>query len=165
MDKLKYIPGDLVMTNGVPLGSAKDVVYRVTSSDPSKTLELDYGTVLKGVVCLENIEGTEIGDKGYLFCDCCAWVDNIVPIPLTPEILEKNGWKLHKHHERNSYDDVSWSSYHKPAETNISLRFYQEEKAFFLFLYEQEISETPIRYIHQLQHLLYGLGINHEMNV
>lgn len=166
MDKLKYIPGDLVMTNGVPLGSAKDVVYRVTSSDPSKTLKLDDGTVvLKGVVCLENIEGTEIGDKGYLFCDCCAWVNNIVPIPLTPEILEKNGWKLHKHHERNSYDDVSWSSYHKPAETNISLRFYQEEKAFFLFLYAQEISETPIRYIHQLQHLLYGLGINHEMNV
>lgn len=166
MDKLKYIPGDLVMTNGVPLGSAKDVVYRVTSSDPSKTLKLDDGTVvLKGVVCLENIEGTEIGDKGYLFCDCCAWVNNVVPIPLTPEILEKNGWKLHKHHERNSYDDVSWSSYHKPAETNISLRFYQEEKAFFLFLYAQEISETPIRYIHQLQHLLYGLGINHEMEV
>lgn len=153
------------MTNGLPLGTAKDVVYIVTSSDPSKALELDYGTVLKGVVCLENIEGTEIGDKGYLLCDCCAWVHNIVPIPLTPEILEKNGWKLHKHHERNSYDDVSWSSYHKPAETNISLRFYQEEKAFFLFLYAQEISETPIRYIHQLQHLLYGLGINHEMEV
>lgn len=53
MDKLEYIPGDLVMTNGVPLGTAKDVVYRVTSSDPSKTLELDDGTVLKGVVCLE----------------------------------------------------------------------------------------------------------------
>lgn len=165
MDKLEYIPGDLVMTNGVPLDTAKDVVYRVTSSDPSKTLNLEYGTVPKGVVCLEKIEGTEIGDKGYLFCDCCAWVGNIVPIPLTPGILEKNGWKLHEHHERNSYDDVSWSSYHKPAETNISLRFYQEEKAFFLFLYEQEISETPIRYIHQLQHLLYGLGINHEMNV
>lgn len=165
MDKLEYIPGDLVMTNGLPLGTAKDVVYIVTSSDPSKTLESDYGTVLKGVVFLENIEGMEIEDKRCLFCDFCAWVDNIVPIPLTPEILEKNGWKLHKHHERNSYDDVSWSSYHKPAETNISLRFYQEEKAFFLFLYEQEISETPIRYIHQLQHLLFGLGINHEMDV
>ena len=57
MEEVKYIPGDLVMTNGVPLGTAKDVVYRVTSSDPSKTLELDDGTVLKGVVCLENIEG------------------------------------------------------------------------------------------------------------
>lgn len=38
MEEVKYIPGDLVMTNGVPLGTAKDVVYRVTSSDPSKTL-------------------------------------------------------------------------------------------------------------------------------
>ena len=43
MDKLEYIPGDLVMTNGVPLGTAKDVVYRVTSSDPSKILKLDDG--------------------------------------------------------------------------------------------------------------------------
>ena len=86
-------------------------------------------------------------------------------VPITPEILEKNGWKLHKHHKRDSYDDVSWSSYHKPAETNISLRFYTEEKAFFLFLYAEEISETPIRYIHQLQHLLFGLGLNSEMEV
>ena len=83
MDKLEYIPGDLVMTNGVPLGTAKNVVYRVVSSDPSKTLELDDGTVLKGVVCLENIEGAEFGDKGYLLGDSCAWVKDIVPIPLT----------------------------------------------------------------------------------
>ena len=57
------------------------------------------------------------------------------------------------------------SGYHKPAETNISLIFYPEEEAFFIFLYAQEISETPIRYIHQLQHFLFGLGLNHEMEV
>lgn len=89
MNKLEYIPGDLVMTNGVPLGTAQNVVYRVTSSDPSKTLELDDGTVLKGVVCLENIEGSEFGEKGYL---SGAWVKDIVPINLVPAILEKNGW-------------------------------------------------------------------------
>lgn len=93
MDKLEYIPGDLVMTNGVPLGTAQNVVYRVTSSDPSKTLKLDDGTVLKGVVCLENIEGAVFGEKGYLLGDSCAWVKDIVPIPLTPEILDKNGWR------------------------------------------------------------------------
>lgn len=54
-------------------------------------------------------------------------VNVIKGIPLTSEILEKNGWKLLKHHKRNSYDDVPWTSYHKPAETNISLRFYPEE--------------------------------------
>ena len=92
MDKLEYIPGDLVMTNGVPIGTAKDVVYRVTSSDPSKTLKLGDGTVLKGVVRLENLEGAEFGNKGYLLAECCAWVKDIVPTPLTPEILEKNGY-------------------------------------------------------------------------
>ena len=91
MNGLEYIPGDLVMTNGLPLGTAQNVVYRVTSSDPSKTLKLDDGTVLKGVVFLENIEGVEFGEKGYLSGDCCAWVKDIVPINLVPAILEKNG--------------------------------------------------------------------------
>ena len=86
-------------------------------------------------------------------------------VPITPKILEKNGWKFLKHHERDNYDDVSWSSHHKPAETNISLILYIEEEAFFPFLYAQEISEKPIRYIHQLQHLLFGLGLNSEMEV
>ena len=94
MDNLEYIPKDLVMTNGVPLGTAKNVVYRVTSSDPEKTLELDDGTVLKGVVRLENIEGAEFGNKGYLSGDCCAWVKDIVPIPLTPKIIEKYGFEV-----------------------------------------------------------------------
>lgn len=92
-------------------------------------------------------------------------VNIIEGIPLTKEILEKNEWKLHKHHKRDSYDDVSWSSYHKPEETNISLRFYPEEKAFFLFLYAQEISETPIRYVHQFQHLLFGLELNSKIDI
>lgn len=87
-------------------------------------------------------------------------VNEIEGIPLTKEILEKNEWKLHKHRKRDSYDDVSWSSYRKPEETNISLRFYPEEKAFFLFLYTEEISETPIRYVHQFQHILWALDNN-----
>ena len=89
----------------------------------------------------------------------------LLGVPLTPKILEKNGWKFLKHHKSNSYDDVSWDSYHKPAETNISLILYIEEEAFFPFLYAQEISEKPIRYIHQLQHLFFGIGLNSKMEV
>lgn len=92
-------------------------------------------------------------------------VNEIEGIPLTKEILKKNGWKFCRHHKRDRYDDTSWSSYHKPEETNISLRFYPEEKAFFLFLYAQEISETPIRYVHQFQHLLFGLELNSKIEI
>lgn len=169
MDKLEYIPGDLVMTNGVPLGTAKDVVYRVTSSDPSKTLKLDDGTVLKGVVRLENLEGVEFGDKGFLFGDCCAWVKDIVPIPLTPEILEKNGWK--KEAMSKGVKIRNWV-YTKPD---------IEEYGYFPIYIEKGIGKefdvypftdnnvckqiAYIKYVHQLQHLLFGLGINHKMEV
>ena len=150
MDKLEYIPGDLVMTNGVPLGTAKDVVYRVTSSDPSKTLELDDGTVLKGVVCLENIEGAEFGEKGYLFGDSCAWVKDIVPIPITPEILKKNEW---------AYDGATWIF----KKGNISIFILLDDKTYAAHILGVRVLE--FHFVHQLQHLLFGLGIKHEMEV
>lgn len=150
MDKLEYIPGDLVMTNGVPLGTAKDVVYRVTSSDPSKTLKLDDGTVLKGVVCLENIEGAELGDKGFLSGDCCAWVKDIVPINLVPDILEKNGWE---------------KLYEKFFEKNVNNIRLTIELSENIYVAINRIFIMEIHYIHELQHLLFGLGINHEMEV
>ena len=86
-------------------------------------------------------------------------------VPLTFKILEKNGWVLYKHHIRNNYDDVSWIIYNKPAELKISLVYYIEEEAFFLFIYGEEISDIPIKYVHQVQHILYGLGLDSSMVV
>lgn len=152
MDKLEYIPGDLVMTNGVPLGTAKDVVYRVTSSDPSKTLKLDDGTVLKDVVCLENIEGAEFGEKGYLLGDCCAWVKDIVPINLEPAILEKNGWKVSS--------ECKWI-YVK--EDNVKIFRLLDDIHYAAYIGFVRLLE--FQHIHQLQHLFFGLGLNSEMEV
>lgn len=151
-NKLEYIPGDLVMTNGVPLGTAQNVVYRVTSSDPSKTLELDNGTVLKGVVCLENIEGAEFGEKGYLSGDCCAWVKDIVPVNLVPAILEKNGWKVSS--------ECKWI-YVK--EDNVKIFRLLDDIHYAAYIGFVRLLE--FQHIHQLQHLLFGLGLNSEMEV
>ena len=150
MNKLEYIPGDLVKTNGVPLGTEKYIVYSVTSSDPEKTLELDDGTVLKGVVCLENIEGAEFGDKGYLFGDCCAWVKDIEPIPITPEILNKNEWK---------YDGATWIL----KKENIYIFILLDDKTYAAYISGVRVLE--FHFVHQLQHLLFGLGLNSEMEV
>lgn len=81
-------------------------------------------------------------------------------VPLTAEILEKNGWKLYKYHKRSNYDDVSWIIYNKPADLKISLVYYIDEEAFFLFIYAEEISDIPIKYVHQVQHILWILGKN-----
>lgn len=155
MDKL-YIPGDLVMTNGVPSGTSKNVVYRVTSSDPSKTLRLDDGTVLKGVVRLENIEGAKFGEKGYLFGDCCAWVKYIAPIPITPDILEKNWWK-----------DDGYGWYRLP--TKRAYLYITKDittlDEFLVCVCLDRHNLASINFVHQLQHLLFGLGINHKIEV
>ena len=153
MNKVEYIPGDLVMTNGVPLGTEQDVVYRVTSSDPSKTLKLDDGTVMKGVVRLENLEGLEFGDKGFLFGDCCAWVKDIVPIPLTPEILEKNGWKFYH------------GFYCSPNEEGVGMRLSSQTGYVWNACTSQMLLRSDINSVSDLQHLLFGLGLNSEMEV
>lgn len=168
MDKLDYIPGDLVMTNGAPLGTAKDVVYRVTSSDPTKTLELDDGTVMKGVVRLENLEGVEFGDKGYLFGDCCAWVKDIVPIPITQKILSKNKWEVNAiDYDYSIKDKLHFRAFPiDRKEGRIKLDVYNNIAPSDSYdVCQDDFYLGDISYVHDLQHLLFGLGINHEMEV
>lgn len=145
MDKLEYIPGDLVMTNGVPLGTAKNVVYRVVMSDTSKTLRRSDGTTLKGTVRLDNYEAKELGYKGYLLAECGAWVKDIIPIPLTTEIFEKNRW------EKDDCDNYMITPY-------IYIRKGQgHSKYFHIYIGDEYI--TGVRYAHELNHILRPLRI------
>ena len=89
----------------------------------------------------------------------------LLGVPLTFKILEKNGWKLYKHHIRSYYDDITWIVYHKPSELEISLVFYVEENVFFLFVYGEQISGIPIKYVHQLQHILWVLTNNTNLKI
>lgn len=165
MNKLEYIPGDLVMTNGVPIGTKKGVAYVVTASDPSRTLTLKDGTVLKGVVTLDAVTKE---DKEH-FVETSTWVKHIVPVPITPEILEKNGWKreVMSRGVKNSH----WV-YTKPEiEEYGYFPIYIEKgigKEFdvYPFAYNKLCTQiTYIKYVHELQHLLFGLGLNSEMEV
>ena len=95
-------------------------------------------------------------------------VNDIKGIPITPEILEKNGWELRKHHKRQNYDDVEYYEYHNPSLVSIQLRYYVEEKTFYPFCYNNEIEVkggNAINWLHQLQHLLFGLGLDSKIIV
>lgn len=168
MNKLEYIPGDFVMTNGVPIGTAKDVVYRVISSDPTKTLVRKDGTVQRGVVCLENIEGTKLGDKGFLFGDCTAWVKDIVPIPITQKILCKNKW------EANAFDydySIKDKLYFRAFPTDkkagcIELEIYNNIAPSDSYdVCQDDFYLGDISYVHDLQHLLFGLGLDSNLKI
>jgi len=103
---------------------------------------------------------------GYSYGDEFTWHDeeSLVPIPITLEILEKNGWKKREYHVREYYDDVEWIDFCTPV-TAVNLRYYPEEESFFPFCYNNELQPTEIKYVHQLQHLLFGLGLNFNMKV
>lgn len=153
MEKTIYIPGDLVMTNGIPIGTNKGIVYQVTESNAEKIVKDGNGfTILRGSVTLSNIKGKTFHDEGFLFGDCGAWIKDIVPIPLTPSILEKNGWEASLE---------STSIYVK--EDNVKIFRLLDDIHYAAYIGFVRLLE--FQHIHQLQHLLFGLGLNSEMEV
>lgn len=148
--EIKYIPGDLVMTNGIPIGTKKGSVYQVTESNPDKYRPVEDGNIfteLKGSVTLSNIKGKTVYDEGFLFGDCGTWVKDIVPIPLTPDIFEKNGWT------KGEYEP--W------RKGRIEIEQCNKSE----FMYCKGDLKVMFLYVHSLQHFLFGLGLNSEMEV
>lgn len=78
-------------------------------------------------------------------------------VPLTPEILEKKGWKHKK--EFGEY----WFIPRNEDYELLALDKVVEEWAIYI---EENCSNFEyIKFVHQLQHLLFGLGLNSEMEV
>ena len=89
---------------------------------------------------------------------CFVGVDEVRPVRITPEILEKNGWRTQNR----------WYYYLDVAEGFISyigIDFKHKSNKGHLYVEVDGNNMVEIRYCHELQHLLYGLGINHEMEV
>lgn len=79
-------------------------------------------------------------------------------VPITPEILEKNGWK------KKMYCD--WCHY-LPIEGNILYlsKGIGMDGAFSVDVGQDMSYIASISFIHQLQHLFFSLNINYEMEV
>ena len=84
--------------------------------------------------------------------------DDLSPIPLTSEILEKNGWKE---------DDEIWGIDYTFG--HLHIEFFSNGKEI-----EAMVSVTDdrdvcclrqIKYIHELQHLLWALGMDDNLKI
>ena len=84
--------------------------------------------------------------------------EEIKPIPLTPEILEKNGWKKEMYHDWRHYMTIEGNILHLSKGVGI-------DGAFPVCVGKDMSYIASISFVHQLQHLLFGLGINSEMEV
>ena len=80
---------------------------------------------------------------------------------LTPEILEKNGWDFIGYKM-----DFSGSMFNIYSKHNIlpDLYYYYATKSFSVSICGK-VALSNMKYVHELQHLLFGLGLNSEMEV
>ena len=83
-------------------------------------------------------------------------------VPLTPEIIEKNGWKIEDVNPNDLSNIVSKGIMYRAIKDKEILFFHKGTSVFTCPLNWRKIE---IRYVHQLQHLLFGLGLNSEMEV
>lgn len=85
---------------------------------------------------------------------CYVGVDEIKPVPFTIDIIIKNGWM------ENRYTDM----FYKAIGEGIYLNLRVECQTWIVGLAHQDLLKN-IKYVHQLQHILFGLGLNSEMEV
>ncbi len=97
---------------------------------------------------------------------CLVDIEEIKPVSLTPSILEKNGWKRNGGQYSFTFkpyvgDKVEYIGFFIEMFKNVHdmLKY----KYFQIFLENKNI--YGCFYVHQLQHLLFGLGLNSEMEV
>ena len=140
-NKLEYIPGDLVMVKESALQFAKYKIFKVISSLS--------GGFIKVVMLNDSSTTYSISNNA------------IRPIPPTTEILEKNGWEFMGH--QVDFGGFLFDIYSK-RDILPCLYYYYATNDFSVSICG-EVVLPNMKYVHELQHLLFGLGINHEMEV
>ena len=145
MDKLEYIPGDFI---SVYVGVKKYIVEVIGTENENE--------VLSYKIKFPNGE-IQYADK-----------DNIVPIPITQKILCKNKWETNDiDYDYSINDKLYFRAF--PAERKagcIELEVYNNIAPSDSYdVCQDDFYLGDISYVHDLQHLLFGLGINHEMEV
>ena len=83
----------------------------------------------------------------------------VEPIPLTIELLEKNGFKEEQHQKEGSSEWYDFYHY----DLGINIVYEVEENKFAAYLDGKKLRE--IKHVHELQHILWALGLNAELKV
>ena len=138
--------GDLVRTNR-DCAFPKDTKCVVTDIRTGKTLKDK-----KGIVILSDIYDDDDGPWG-------AWCCYIEGIPVTFEFLEKNGFKEEQHQKDGASEWYDFYNYN----IGINIVYEVDENKFAAYLDGKKLRE--IQYAHELQHILWALGLNAELKV
>mgnify|MGYP007038503899 CR=1 FL=1 len=129
MNKLEYIPGDLVRYTSL---------YKEPIAEICEIRETSY------LIRYMNGNFAKVTNE------------EINPIPLTKEILEKNGWK------KSKVNDCAYFYY----KDELFLTYTLKDNKFWFddFDYSSTIC-VELPYVHSLQHLFFGLGLDSNLKI
>ena len=98
---------------------------------------------------------------------CFVSVDDMKPVNLTPAILEKSGWDKDERDENVFSLSEAFLGGDEDDEDNYTCfqLYYQNKKDGWVIDMRGEPLKFEVHYVHELQHLLFGLGLNSEMEV
>ena len=142
----KYIPGDIVYNH-------KKEIIRITSS------------YLKGTKLFYYRDGE------------CGWIreDAIKPIPLTPEILEKNGWNKStgwsyvgsgkRGYQFSKELDDKWVELDRMTYGDLQICQCENLRDWSYINECNHYFHFEFTYVHELQHLLYALHIDSNLKI
>lgn len=88
-----------------------------------------------------------------------VWCNNIEGIPLTPELLKKNNFKEEQHQKEGTSEWYDFYHY----DLGINIVYEVEGNKFAAYLDGKKLRE--IQYAHELQHILWALGLNAELKI
>lgn len=138
----------------------------------------DYARVNRDGICIKKgtiveIRGIKLAKENIFFAFCrsldkdqfldviyCIVCEYLSPIPLTPEILEKNGFI-----KRISYGNYRW---YLDGKNSITLNIYSERDKIWRIMIDTNRNENTIVYVtlvHELQHALKLCGIDKEIEL
>lgn len=113
---------------------------------------LEKGSICK-VVLTDALTNSIIVQKSDVDVCRCIVKEEIEGIPLTPEILEKNGW------EQEYYAPIIYGH----IGHDIEISFLQTSKRCPVVFNDVPLCE--IQYVHQLQHILWALGEDANLKI
>lgn len=110
---------------------------------------------------------SNVDEDSVIYCEGWGEVcfyDEIKPIPLTKDILLRNGWKVSRDSLLLKIDDnvtlgVVFAFEHKVCYIRATNDIIHKEQNF------TRLKLSDVDFVSNLQHLLFGLGLNSEMEV
>lgn len=156
MNANELMVGDYLRVNKDNICIPKGTIVRVTEIDSENALR-EKG--LKGSAHCESVEDTYLSGG--------VWCDYLEPVPLTAEILEKNGFHYTNEHTLKGADTYILRLEQRGFDLKVTIKL---NDYFALDSYDDRVYRlveisTGKWYVHHLQHCLKLVGIKKEIEL